>query len=123
MTLKLRGAGVAMAAAVLTSGLAAVPAGQEVVCWIASANRDERRWGPEADVLDITRDDARHHIAFGKGPHVCLGSWLARMELHVVLDTISRRFPQTELPAQDLAWASNVIRGPRELVVDLRTSE
>ncbi len=101
-------------------GGALIPSGTEVVCWIASANRDENRWGPTAGELDITRADARHHIAFGKGPHVCVGSWLARMELHVVLSTIAERFPQTEVPDQELSWTSNVIRGPQELVLDLR---
>jgi cytochrome P450 len=98
-----------------------IPAGIEVVCWIASANRDEQRWGPTVDDLDITREDARQHIAFGKGPHVCLGSWLARLELQVVVGTIVGRFPRTELVEQDLVWSSNVIRGPEELVLQLRS--
>jgi cytochrome P450 len=97
-----------------------IPAGTEVICWIASANRDELRWGPTADELDITRDDARTHIAFGKGPHVCVGSWLARLELQVVVGTIASRFPGTELVDQQLHWESNFIRGPEELLVDLR---
>ena len=91
-----------------------------VVCWIASANRDPQRWGATADELDITRADARQHLAFGKGAHVCVGSWLARLELQVVLGTIAARYPASELPAQDLEWSSNVIRGPVELVVRLR---
>jgi cytochrome P450 len=98
-----------------------IPAGVEVVCWIASANRDEQRWGPTVDELDITREDARQHIAFGKGPHVCLGSWLARLELQVVVGTIVDRFPNTELVDQDLVWSSNFIRGPEELVLQLRS--
>jgi cytochrome P450 len=97
-----------------------IPAGTDVVCWIASANRDEARWGADADDLDITREDARQHLAFGKGPHVCLGSWLARLELQVVLGTIVGRFPNTELADQELRWTNDVIRGPEELVVDLR---
>jgi len=97
-----------------------IPAGTEVVCWIASANRDEQRWGPTVDELDITREDARAHIAFGKGPHVCVGSWLARLELQVVVGTIVSRFPNTELIDQQLRWESNVIRGPEELVIHLR---
>jgi cytochrome P450 len=96
-----------------------VPAGQEVVCWIASANRDEAYWGPTADELDITRENARQHIAFGKGPHVCVGSWLARLELQVVVGTIATRFPNTDMPDQQLVWESNVIRGPEELVLQL----
>jgi cytochrome P450 len=71
-------------------------------------------------VLDITRADARQHVAFGKGAHVCVGSWLARLELQVVLGTIAARYPATELAAQELVWSSNVIRGPQELVVRLR---
>ena len=96
-----------------------IPAGQEVVCWIASANRDEGYWGPTADRLDISRETARQHIAFGKGPHVCVGSWLARLELQVVVGTIARRFPKTELVDQKLVWESNVIRGPEELVLQV----
>ena len=72
-------------------------------------------------MLDITReDDARQHVAFGKGAHVCVGSWLARLELQVVLGTVLERYPATRLPEQELVWSSNVIRGPEELLVDLR---
>lgn len=96
-----------------------IPPGVNVVCWIASANRDEKQWGPTANEFDITRRNARQHLAFGKGPHVCLGSWLARLELQVVIGTILRRFPKTTMPEQDLVWSSNVIRGPEELVLRL----
>ena len=99
-----------------------IPAGAQVVCWIASANRDERQWGPTANALDITRADARQHVAFGKGAHVCIGSWLARMELQVVLGTILERFPNTQLIDEELVWSSNVIRGPDELPLELRTA-
>lgn len=96
-----------------------IPAGTEVVCWIASANRDQTRWGPTADEFDITRDDARQSVAFGKGAHACIGSWLARMELQVVLGSLAQRFPNIEMGAQELVFVSNVIRGPHELVVTL----
>ena len=97
-----------------------IPTGTDVVCWIASANRDADRWGPTADALDITRADAHQHLAFGKGPHVCVGSWLARLELQVVVGTITARFPRTELTAEPLTWTSNFIRGPEELTLRLR---
>ncbi|MBM3658449.1 MAG: cytochrome P450 [Actinobacteria bacterium] len=96
-----------------------VPTGAEVVCWIASADRDEARWGDTADMLDLTRADAKQHIAFGKGPHVCVGSWLARLELHVVVESIVSRFPDTTMPDQEFVWESNFIRGPEELVLHL----
>jgi cytochrome P450 len=90
------------------------------VCWIASANRDEKKWGATANEVDITRANARQHIAFGKGPHVCIGSWLAKLELETAVGTIAKRFPKSVLPEQELVWASNVIRGPEELIVELR---
>src|SRR5262249_15140510 len=99
-----------------------VHTGTDLVCWIASANRDEHRWGATADVLDITRPDARQHVAFGKGAHVCIGSWLARMELDVVLRTMLERFPGSVVVEQDLVWSSNVIRGPEELLLRLATA-
>jgi cytochrome P450 len=102
-----------------TFGDTLLPEGSDVVCWIASANRDPEQWGATADTLDITRSNARYHLAFGKGPHTCLGSWLARLELQVVLSTMINRYPRTELPVQELAWTSDVIRGPEELVLRL----
>jgi len=101
-------------------GEVTIPDGAEVVCWIASANRDPQRWGDTADVLELTRDDAKQHIAFGMGPHVCVGSWLARLELQVTVGTIAARFPGTELVDQDLVWEHNFIRGPEELVLRLQ---
>jgi cytochrome P450 len=97
-----------------------IPRGTYVVCWIASANRDEKKWGATANEVDITRANARQHIAFGKGPHVCIGSWLAKLELETAVGTIAKRFPKSVLPEQELVWASNVIRGPEELIVELR---
>ena len=98
-----------------------IPAGTDVLCWIASAARDEAYWGESADVLDITRPDASKHITFGFGPHVCIGSWLARLELQVVFATLADRFPRSTLADQELVWSSNVIRGPEELVVELHS--
>ncbi|MEU4668845.1 cytochrome P450 [Amycolatopsis sp. NPDC023774] len=62
-------------------------------------------WDPavfdEPDKLDITRG-ARHHVAFGFGPHQCLGQNLARAELQIVFDTLFRRIPSLRL-AVDVA--------------------
>src|SRR4051812_18387441 len=60
-----------------------------------SANRDPRAF-ENPDKLDIERS-ARHHVAFGFGPHQCLGQNLARMELQIVFDTLFRRVPTLEL--------------------------
>jgi cytochrome P450 len=97
-----------------------IPPHTGVVCWIASANRDEARWGDSADRLDIRRPDARSHVAFGFGPHVCIGAWLARLELQIVLRALVERFPNTTMPAQQVAWDSVALRGPEELVLELK---
>ena len=100
-----------------------VPAGRHVIMWLASANRDERRWGPTADMVDITRADARHHIAFGTGIHACLGMWLARLELQTVLGTFAKRFPGTELVDERPHWRSTAfIRGLERLPIRLNAS-
>jgi cytochrome P450 len=48
--------------------------------------------------LDIERG-ARHHVAFGYGPHQCLGQNLARQELEIVFETLFRRIPNLKLAA------------------------
>lgn len=95
-----------------------VPAGQHLVTWLASGNRDERQFGPTADVLDITRTDARQHVTFGHGPHACLGAWLARLEMRIALRELVRRAPDLRLADQDLEWKGAFIRGPKTMHVE-----
>ncbi|WP_410673574.1 cytochrome P450 [Amycolatopsis sp. cmx-4-68] len=72
-----------------------IRAGEGVLALGYSANRDPRAF-ENPDELDIERG-ARHHVAFGFGPHQCLGQNLARMELQIVFDTLFRRIPALEL--------------------------
>ncbi|WP_371250595.1 cytochrome P450 [Nonomuraea sp. AD125B] len=72
-----------------------IRAGEGVLALAYSANRDPRAF-ENPDELDIERG-ARHHVAFGFGPHQCLGQNLARMELQIVFDTLFRRIPSLEL--------------------------
>jgi cytochrome P450 len=78
--------------------------GEGVLALGYAANRDPRAF-ENADELDIERG-ARHHVAFGFGPHQCLGQNLARMELQIVFDTLFRRVPTLELgaPAEQLPF-------------------
>ncbi len=62
-----------------------------------SGNRDSAAF-ENPDELDLERG-ARHHVAFGFGPHQCLGQNLARMELQIVFDTLFRRIPELKLAA------------------------
>lgn len=65
---------------------AVVPAGARVMLLYGCANRDERRY-PDPDRFDVTRD-ARDHLAWGTGPHMCAGMHLARIEMEVMLEAL-----------------------------------
>jgi cytochrome P450 len=68
-----------------------IEAGDKVVVWEGSANRDESRF-PDAMRLDLRRDP-NPHLAFGHGLHFCLGAHLARLELRVVFEELLPTFP------------------------------
>jgi cytochrome P450 len=72
-----------------------ISAGQSVVLALGAANRDPARF-PAPDTLDLRRR-AAGHLAFGHGPHQCLGQQLARVEMRVALPTLLRRFPGLRL--------------------------
>jgi cytochrome P450 len=97
-----------------------IPAGAQVIICMAAANRDHERYAnPEA--LDVERGAARH-LAFGHGVHHCLGAPLARMEGHLALGSLLRRFPQLTLAvsSENLHWGHGdglVLRGLLELPV------
>ncbi len=74
-----------------------IRAGEGVVASTMAANWDSGTFA-DADRLDIERG-ARHHVAFGYGPHQCLGQNLARQELEIVFETLFRRIPNLRLAA------------------------
>jgi cytochrome P450 len=63
-----------------------VPRGERVMLLYGAANRDERHY-PDPDRFDVTRD-ARDHLAWGTGPHMCAGMHLARIEMEVLLEAL-----------------------------------
>jgi cytochrome P450 len=100
----------------------AIPRGAIVLCALTSANRDERQFS-EPDRLDLGRE-ANRHLAFGIGPHFCVGAPLARLEGRIALTTLFRRFPNLALstPAQSLRWRRGLLfRGLEELPIALGT--
>jgi cytochrome P450 len=85
-----------------------VPAGSAILFLVGAANRDDRRF-PDGDRFDIHRDVVSH-LAFGYGPHFCLGAALARLEGRIALDELLSRFPtwDVDLDAARLAPTSTV---------------
>jgi cytochrome P450 len=100
-------------------GDATIPAGAFVMASLASANRDERFWGADASELKLARENARHHVSFGAGPHHCLGASLARLEATIAFQRLTSRFPGLALDG-DVTWNGRInLRGPAHLPVSL----
>ena len=97
-----------------------IASGERVIFHLASANRDEACFEAPGE-LRLDRENARDHVGFGGGPHVCPGAYLARMETRVVLETLLARAPTLAL-AKGYAWDPNPVfwaLGPRTLRLTL----
>lgn len=100
-----------------TIGGREIPAGRFVIAGLASANRDDRHFGPDADELHIDREDARTQVSFGAGPHHCLGAALARLEGRVAISSLTTRFPNLSL-AGEIEWNGRLnLRGAAKLPI------
>ena len=96
-----------------------IPAGSVVVCMLASANRDPRRF-PQPEEFDVARED-NPHLGFGHGIHFCLGAALARMEGEVVFNALLARFGMIELAVDEPERKPTlVLRGLASLPVRVR---
>ncbi|WP_413808239.1 cytochrome P450 [Streptomyces sp. OE57] len=94
-----------------------IPRGSEVALLFGSANRDPARFD-RPDTLDLSRTD-NPHISFGAGIHYCLGAPLARLELIASFGALLRKAPGLRLVKEPERGANFVIRGLRELQVEL----
>lgn len=98
----------------------AIKAGDKVVMYFGSANRD-----PEAitnpDVLDLSRSGGAH-LAFGAGPHVCLGQHIARIEIDAMLREVLTRMTDFQLAGPTEWLASNFISGPKAMPLRFRAA-
>ena len=97
-----------------TLGMAEVRAGEKVVMYYASANRDEKYFHePQRFVIDRSPNN---HIAFGRGgPHFCLGSHLARIQIRMLLEELRTRARRIELAGAPDRLRSNHINGIKHL--------
>ena len=99
-------------------GGVAIPAGSTVMLMLAAANRDEERYA-EPDRFDIFRMNPKPHISFGQGPHACLGTHLARIEMRVAVNLLLDRLPNLRLDPEgdDPHIRGQVFRSPTSLPV------
>jgi cytochrome P450 len=94
-----------------------IPKGSGVTSVLGSANRDETRYS-DPDRFDIMRPH-QSHVAFGEGPHMCLGAHLARLEANVALNVLLDRLPDVRLDARDADphWVGWAFRSPTSVPV------
>lgn len=96
----------------------AIPPGSRILLGLASANRDEQVW-TDSDEFALDRRGGAHHLAFGFGPHFCLGAELARSQARILLETLFEHLPQLRL-ADDFRYepaGGAIHRGPARLEV------
>jgi cytochrome P450 len=101
-----------------TVGGVAVPAGAKVMMCFASADHDPAQFTDPDDFL-VARENAELHLAFGKGPHFCLGAALGRLEVRIVLELLTEHTPKMALvPDQSFEYSPNALfRGLKALQV------
>jgi cytochrome P450 len=101
----------------VTLGGAAIRAGELVRVSVTAANRDPSAY-PDPDRFDVGRPNARQHLAFARGPHVCIGVHLARLEAHVAVGRLLERLADVRLdPERPSAVTGLVFRKPAQLHV------
>lgn len=98
-----------------------IPEDGKVLIMLGSANHDEAMFGANAEDFDVHRKNSARHLAFGFGNHTCLGAPIARMEMRIFLEELTRRLPHLKL-AQQQEWeySPNVSfrGGPRHVYVE-----
>ena len=96
-----------------------IPEGANLLLMLNSANRDTSIF-PEPDTIDITRSNVKDHLAFGYGIHYCVGAPLARLEMSILLETLTKKIPTLRLvPDQQIEYTRNIsFRGPVSLKVE-----
>ncbi|QKG70812.1 cytochrome P450 [Erythrobacter mangrovi] len=92
--------------------------GDKVVLWYISANRDEEVF-ENPDKLDIERENARRHLAFGYGIHRCVGARLAELQLRVLLEEMHKRRMRVHVAGDVERVRANFVHGFRKLEVEI----
>jgi cytochrome P450 len=96
-----------------------IKAGDKVVVFFSSANRDERVFA-DPDTFDVTRSP-NPHLSFGHGPHFCVAAYLARVQLRAMVEAVLDRFATVELAGPPERLRSNFQNGVKHLPIRWRS--
>ena len=93
-----------------------IKAGDKVVWWYISGNRDETVF-EEPNKFWIERPNVRRHLSFGFGIHRCMGNRLAELQLKILWEEMLKRFPKVEVVGPPVRTPSSFVHGYLELPV------
>ncbi len=89
---------------------------EKVSLWYGAANRDPEIF-TNPNKFDVTRENAKKHLAFGYGRHLCLGKHTANMQLEVVYEKIFSRFPEMEQDGEMILTPNNFVNAIQDVPV------
>ena len=99
-----------------------IAAGEKVLLWYPSGNRDKAEFGPTADSFDIGRTP-NHHVAFGAGgAHFCLGANLAKLEIKIIFEELAKRIPDIRLGGKVQRLRTNLVDSLSRIPVEFTPS-
>jgi cytochrome P450 len=99
-------------------GGVAIPQDAKILLFLASANRDPRRWD-DPERFDVTRR-AAGHVAFGAGIHLCVGQMLARLEVEMIVAALAARVERIDIAGEPRRKLSNSLRQFASLPIELK---
>jgi cytochrome P450 len=91
-------------------------AGSRAIAFYGAANRDERKF-PSPDMFDV-RPNSAEQLAFGLGPHVCIGQHLARIEMAAIFRALAKRARRFQIE-EEVRGLNNILRGFMKLIVSV----
>ena len=91
-----------------------LPAGSRTIVFYGAANRDQRKF-PDPHRFDVTRN-AAEQLAFGSGPHVCIGLHLAKLEMSAIFRALAARVKRFRVE-EEIRNVNNTLRGFKTLIV------
>ena len=96
-----------------------IAAGDKVVMWYLSANRDESVFGDTGEDFVVDRPNARRHLAFGHGIHRCVGARLAELQVSILMEEMAARRMRVSVLAEPDRVAACFVHGYRKLPVEI----